>query len=108
MKTNLRSSFKFILMCSLTAIATTSCEKEDDNFDPFEHLGRSDSYFNVVISTSTEGNTGTYVQSLQDSVIAESKNTIHFSGFGFEVPSTRTARVYASNDGPTDEAPQQH
>lgn len=98
MKTNLLSNLKFILMFSFIAIATTSCEKDDDT-DIFENRSRSDFYFNVVISTSTEGNTETYVQSLQDSVISEDTYNINFSGFGFEVPSTRTARVYASNNG---------
>ena len=55
----------------------------------------SDVYFNVVLSTSATGNTETYVQALNDL----SAGAISFNKYGFEVPSTRTARVYASNDG---------
>lgn len=100
MKTNLLSNLKFILVCSFIAFTTISCEKDEDmDGDSFENRSRSDFYFNVVISTSTEGNTETYVQSLQDSVISAKDYNINFSGFGFEVPSTRTARVYASDNG---------
>ena len=53
--------------------------------------------FNVVLSTSTTGNTETYVQALDINELSEGE--ISFNNYGFEVPSTRTARVYASTDG---------
>lgn len=69
-----------------------SCTKESGTITPESSI---DTYFNVVLSTSTEGNTETYVQALKNL----NEGEISFDGYGFEVPSTRTARVFASADG---------
>ena len=73
-------------------LALAACSNEE----PTANSGdTNDVFFNVVLSTSATGNTETYVQAHSDLT----KGRISFHGFGFEVPSTRTARVYASNDG---------
>lgn len=69
-----------------------SCTKESGTITLESSI---DTYFNVVLSTSTEGNTETYVQALENL----NEGEISFDGYGFEVPSTRTARVFASADG---------
>lgn len=79
----------FLGSLMLLSLAACSDEEETNNPQP------SNTLFNVVLSTSTTGNTETYVQALSDL----SKGEISFNNFGFEVPSTRTARVYASTDG---------
>lgn len=80
--------------CLLLALAACTTNEESDKNKP---QMPSDVYFNVVLSTSTEGNTETYVQALSDLT----KGEISFNNYGFEVPSTRTARVYASSNGKT-------
>lgn len=74
-------------------LSVTACTKEESNVDA--PVNGTETLFNVVLSTSTEGNTETYVQALSDL----SGGEISFNNYGFEVPSTRTARVFASQDG---------
>ena len=74
-------------------LSVTACTKEEPNVDA--PVNGTETLFNVVLSTSTEGNTETYVQALSDL----SEGEISFNNYGFEVPSTRTARVFASQDG---------
>lgn len=77
-----------------------SCNKENNedikSTSPEMNI-TAEQYFNIVYSSSTTGNTGTYIQAFTNPF----KGTISFTGFGYEVPSTRTARVFASNDGKT-------
>ncbi len=75
-------------------LLSTACSKENSNDN---NANESKLLFNVVLSTSTEGNTETYVQALENLKEGE----ISFNNYGFEVPSTRTARVFASHDGKT-------
>ena len=80
----------------LITASLISCDKKDDNIPniPVTDIN-APTLFNVVLSTSTNNNTETYVQALDD---IES-GTISFNNYGFELPSTRTARIFASQDG---------
>lgn len=49
----------------------------------------------IAISVSSTGNAKVYTQTLTDL----STGSISFDGYGFEVPSTRTARIFSSDDG---------
>ncbi len=85
-----------LIFGSLMLLSLAACSSDDDVLKPEEEI-KSDVLFNVVLSTSTTGNTETYVQALNIDEMSEGE--ISFNNYGFEVPSTRTARVYASNDG---------
>ena len=84
-----------LLLGSCLLLSMAACTKDEPVVE--KPKMPSEVLFNVVLSTSTEGNTETYVQALDNLKDGE----ISFNNFGFEVPSTRTARVYSSKDGKT-------
>lgn len=85
---------KIKFFCLAALVLAASCSKDNNPVQPEDS---ADILFNIAVSTSTEGNTETYVQAHSDL----SEGVISFDGFGFEVPSTRTARIFASQDGHT-------
>ena len=97
MKRNLLNKLGKLLTVSAVAMAIVSCEKENPINNIPEIDTNASTYFNVVLSSSTTGNAGTYIQSFTQPLQGE----INFTGFGYEVPSTRTARIFASNNGKT-------
>lgn len=86
---------KKILFATPLLLFLAACSKHNSGPEEEKKPSASDFYFNVVYSTSTTGNTATYAQALTDLKEGE----ISFKGRGFEIPSTRTARIYASEDG---------
>lgn len=86
---------KKIMLGTCLFMCMMACTNE--NLDAEISDNGAETLFNVVLSTSTEGNTETYVQALENLKDGE----ISFHNYGFEVPSTRTARVFASQDGKT-------
>ncbi len=81
----------------LAAGFATSCSDDDNNgssSDPT--LGRK---FHVGYSVGpANGNAQVYIQALGKDVL-DASNPISFNGFGFQVPATRTAFVFSSDDG---------
>lgn len=86
-----------VLAVGILAISVVSCEKDDDTKN--DDNDRTDQYFNVVYSGSSVGGTATWAQALTTEEISDPNEVITFIGVGYEIPSTRTARVYASEDG---------
>ena len=91
---------KFLTTVKLLAIffvglTITSCS--DDNSVAAIEPEEADALrnFTVAISESSTGSAKIYTQSLTDLTTGN----ISFDGFGFEMPSTRTARIFTSNDG---------
>lgn len=75
------------------ALLTTACDSDNDNnTDELIHNGK---IFHVALAVGSGTPSQTYVQNLSDL----SEGEISFSKFGFEVPSTRTSRIYASDNG---------
>lgn len=86
--------FKFSLLVAASATVLASCkDKEEGNNNGYE--GDKTGEFQVAFAVGSDGNSTTYVQGLKDISTGE----ISFSNYGFEVPSTRTARFYSSSDG---------
>lgn len=85
--------FKTMLMASALALTFSACDEAVDPKQDGNENGKA--YFHVVMGIGEGGDDGTLAQAVPDL----STGNITFNGFGFEVPSTRTARVYASNDG---------
>jgi hypothetical protein len=91
MKRKLRSIIGLCLLSGLI-VSTVGCKKKKED----KAETQPDGQFHVTFAVGDpDAQSATYVQSLTDL----SSGNISFSGFGFEVPSTRTARVYVSNDG---------
>lgn len=90
---------KKVIFGGTLLLAFVACSCSDDTKG--KNLGNGDSdttvFFNVALQTSIEGRTETYVQALTAEEME--KGEISFNGYGFEVPSTRAARLYASKDG---------
>lgn len=66
---------------------------KDEKVKP-EEEGKSGD-FHVAFAVGSDSESSTYVQGLSDL----STGNISFEGYGFELPSTRTARFFASTDG---------
>lgn len=92
-----KSLTKIGMSCLLLAgvLATQSCKKEDNKNGGDDGGSGKTGDFHVAFAVGSDSRSATYVQGLTDL----STGTISFSGFGFELPSTRTARFYASSDG---------
>lgn len=84
-------SFNKYLLLPLVAISAMACTEDKDNNDD----AIDGKQFHVALAVGSDSQSQTYVQSHADL----SQGQISFSGYGFEVPSTRTARIYASADG---------
>lgn len=92
MKSNIFNTFFGLLIATVISVFV-SCDDQVD--DPKNANQNGKAYYHVVMAIGEGGDDGTLSQALPDLT----KGTISFDGYGFEVPSTRTARVYASNDG---------
>ncbi|SEA75857.1 hypothetical protein [Psychroflexus halocasei] len=96
MKINFLSSAKVTLMgAALLTGVLVGCSSDDDGGGMPNPPQGDQSFYNVVFGVSSEGNSGTYAQALENI----SEGSISFDGQGFEVPSVRTARIYGSPSG---------
>ncbi|RED96577.1 hypothetical protein [Marinoscillum furvescens] len=95
----INNTLRQLLALSLVIITLVSCEDEP-GVEP-ETPGTTDTtetgreFFTVALSASPTGETKVYTQALADL----SSGTISYDGYGFEMPSTRTARIFGSADG---------
>lgn len=73
-----------------------SCETETpDPISGGEEPIEESRELSIALAVGSGSVSTTYVQSMADL----SEGNISFDGFGFEVPSSRTARIFTSNDG---------
>lgn len=91
----------FNTACIMTAIAVsiTACSSDDipKVNDDDDNAQDESSYFHLIIGVGDDGNDGTFTQAAKD--ISEADQSITFVKYGFEVPSTRTARIIGSESG---------
>ena len=80
------------LLLSGAMLFTTSC-KEDETVDPGKEEAPG---YSIAMAVGSGSSSTTYVQSQED---FEAGKIISFENYGFEVPSTRTARIFTSSDG---------
>lgn len=83
-------------------ISFTGCSNDDFSLDDNNNNTGGESegarkYFNVVVGINVEDNGSTYSAAYTD--LSSPSTNISFSGWGYEVPSVRTARVYGSDAG---------
>ncbi len=83
------------LLAVSVAFAFTSCSKDDNNDNGTDYAGDKTGEFHVAFAVGSDSQSATYVQGVTDL----STGSISFNNYGFQLPSTRTARFYASNDG---------
>ena len=88
-------NFKSVLAIGLTALTVlTSC---DDNDDPIGGGDVVKNDFQLAFASGSGSISGTYLQGVTDL----SEGEISFSGKGYSMTSSRTARVFTSTDGST-------
>lgn len=92
MKTTIRKQLAYLAAFAVT-LSFIACDSSTDTEISGNNEGKA--YFHVAMAVGETGDDGTLVQAVPDLT----KGSISFNGYGFEVPSTRTARVYTSNDG---------
>lgn len=96
--------FSNALSASLSILAFTtvftSCSTNDgpvEMIDPVHPV--SEKIFHIALGIGSTNESSTYAQGQQILNLMDPAQTITYSNYGFEVPSTRTARVYASDKG---------
>ncbi|WP_339884357.1 hypothetical protein [Polaribacter vadi] len=99
MNFNFKSLIKLACLSVITLTAI-SCSNES-TIDPVDPDPSTERTYHLVVGSSSTGNSATYTQGATVEELLDPTKTFTFEGFGFEVPSTRTARVYTSNDGNT-------
>ena len=100
MNFNFKSLFQTVCLSAIT-LATFSCSSDDNNASGSTEEDSAYRPYHLVIGSSSTGESATYTQGVTVEELNDPTKTFTFNGFGYEVPSTRTARVYTSNDGET-------
>ncbi|WP_223267147.1 hypothetical protein [Polaribacter sp. IC073] len=100
MNFNFKWSIQKAIVLSILSIVfiTTSCSSDApiDNPEPEEPTIEGRNQFTLALSASPTGETKVYTQALTDVTAGV---TVSYDGKGFEIPSTRTARIFGSTDG---------
>lgn len=96
-------NFKYLFRIAfITAISFTTFSCSEDDTTSSESLRPSDYRpYHLVIGSSPTGESETYIQGTTVEELNDPNKTFTFNGYGREIPSTRTARLYTSNDGET-------
>jgi len=94
MKSKFINLFRVSLVSAMVVTAA-SCSDDDSSNGNGGGENTAEKTFHVAFAVGSDADSQTYIQGVTDL----SLGAISFNGFGFEVPSTRTARVYASEDG---------
>ncbi|WP_179317117.1 hypothetical protein [Winogradskyella undariae] len=99
MNFNFRSILSIACISALV-LSTFSCSEDDS---PSTTSTNDSAYrpYHLVIGSSPTGESETYTQGVTVEDLNNSDKTFTFSGYGQEIPSTRTARLYTSDDGET-------
>ncbi len=92
MKNNLIRKAKWSLVAAMGFFAVACTDSDDPKPDPTPDDKRQ---YTVALGVGSTGSSKTYTQSFTDL----STGTVSFDGVGFEVPSSRTARIFSSIDG---------
>ncbi|WP_417601632.1 hypothetical protein [Owenweeksia hongkongensis] len=87
------NTFSKLAMAAGVAFLAVACEKDDNNDDSTT----TERVYTLGYADGSGNPSATYVQGTTDL----SEGDITFKGYGFEVPSTRTARIFTSSDGKT-------
>ncbi|WP_417591631.1 hypothetical protein [Owenweeksia hongkongensis] len=87
------NTFSKLAMAAGVAFLAIACEKDDNNDDSTT----TERVYTLGYADGSGNPSATYVQGTTDL----SEGDVTFKGYGFEVPSTRTARIFTSSDGKT-------
>lgn len=91
MKLNL---FKSSLLCAGLALMTIGCSS-DDNSIPGSEEQLTEKQFQLAYASGSGSQSATYLQGVADLSLGE----VSFSKRGFQMPSSRTSRIFVSDDG---------
>lgn len=83
-----------MLLISGALLLNTSCKSDE----PEEAKPKAESrVYSIALAVGSGSSSPTYVQGHTEYL--DASKTITFSGYGFEVPASRTARIFTSGDG---------
>lgn len=85
--------FKFVLLAMLFA-GIVSCS-DDNGTEPKGNTAEGERFYTIGYADGSGSPSATYTQSIDDL----SQGVVSYLEYGFEVPSTRTARIFTSEDG---------
>ena len=101
MNTTFKSILKLTFASALT-LSMFSCSDDNEDCCVSPPTGpTTDRPYHLVLGSSSTGESATYSQGVTIEEMQDPNTTFSFTNYGFEVPSTRTARVYTSDDGLT-------
>jgi hypothetical protein len=95
MKTNILKIKSVFAICAMALTVFVSCEENNDTPEPPAPEVKKD--FQLAFASGSGSISGTYLQGVSDLSTGE----ITFSGKGYSMTSSRTARVFVSEDGST-------
>ncbi|MDW5289067.1 hypothetical protein [Formosa sp. PL04] len=99
MNTNIKSILK-LTFASALALSIFSCsDSNDDNIAPPDPSAERP--YHLVLGVGSTDDSTTYSQGVTITQMQDPNTTFSYNNYGFEVPSTRTARLYTSDDGLT-------
>lgn len=84
-----------VLLAITIVMGASSCKKDNDTSIDDKFDGDKTGEFHLAFAVGSDSESATYVQGVSDLT----SGSISFNNFGFQMPSTRTARFYSSNDG---------
>ena len=93
-------NYSYLALMGSVVLSLSSCDKDENltsNGENNNNNGNDRQYFNVVVGVNVDANGPTYAAAYKN--LSSTDLHISFNNWGFEVPSVRTARVYASNAG---------
>tara|TARA_R110002111_G_scaffold61815_5_gene102835 strand:- start:4535 stop:5890 length:1356 start_codon:yes stop_codon:yes gene_type:complete len=98
MNFNIKSLLSIACVSALTFTSFSCSEDDIPSSTPTESAYRP---YHLVIGSSPTGESETYTQGVTVEELNDPNKSFTFNGYGQEIPSTRTARLYTSNDGET-------
>ena len=94
MKTNILKIKSVFVICAMALTVFVSCEENNNPELPLPEVKKD---FQLAFASGSGSISGTYLQGVSDLSTGE----ITFSGKGYSMTSSRTARVFVSDDGST-------
>lgn len=95
---NMKTALTRSTLALAVAVAAVGCKKETVEEPIAQSAYRP---YHIALGQGSTGESLTFVQGVTVEQMMNENHTIAWNNYGFEVPSVRTARVYASNDGLT-------
>lgn len=91
-----RQLTKFLQLFLMTGVLFYTAGCNDDTVEPQEEIiEEEERIYTLALASGSGRSSTTYVQGMTDLTTG----SVSYKGYGFEVPSSRTARIFSSTDG---------